>query len=188
MIKNYDKVVILTKEDTYISLEQWQQRYELEVGSASIGKYYKFTEGKFLDNIKEFGKLVVCEPLIKLIDVYREKIGEPNNINSFNRDQAAQDALTKEGFRTAKVSPHVEKMAADNDAYSEEDTRAKAKLMIAAARELGYKIRIGYEGYLKIGQTFIHCDVCPMYYGKGMPRHDEPHPVAWEFEQHNMQH
>ena len=180
MIPNYNKVLVLTHEDLFISLNDWQYGYGLNVGSAEIGHHYKFTEPKFAENIARYGKLIVCGPLMKVLDRYRELIEEPNNINSFNRDDKKQEELNLAGMRTAKFSPHVVKMAADCDTYSEEDTKIKVKKMIQAGIESDIKIRVGFQQYLDAGQTFIHVDVCPMYYAKGMPRHNEPHPKVWE--------
>lgn len=180
MIPYYDKVLILTKDDTFISLEAWQNIYGLNIGSSEIGKHYKFTEPKFMEDLERYGMLIVCEPLIKVLDRYRELIDEINNINSFNRDEKKQDELKAAGFKTATNSPHVVKMAADCDTYSQSDTLIKVDRMKQAGIDCKIKIRIGYQQYLDEGQTFIHVDVCPMYYGKDMNRHNEPHPKAWE--------
>lgn len=180
MIEYYDKVVILTKSDGYISLEDWQNSYGLKVGTAQIGKHFSFTEPKFMEDLKRYGKLVVCAPLMVVLDKYRELSGEPVNINSFNRDAKKQEELHAEGLKAAMISPHVEKMAADCDTLSIADTFEKVDHMIQAGIDTGISIRIGYKQYLAAGQTFIHVDVCPLYYGKGMPREHEPHPVQWE--------
>ena len=188
MIKNYDKVIILTKDDTNINLEQWQNRYGLPVGSAQIGKHYSFTEFKFNEDIERYGKLIVCEPLMMIMDEYRELKGKPVSINSFNRDEKKQEELTEAGMRTATHSPHVEKMAVDMDTVSKEDTYDQVKLVRAACLNLGTALyRLGYQQYLDrivdgkaAPQTFIHLDVAPLYYGKGGPRHQEQHSGDWE--------
>lgn len=180
MIKNYEKVVILTKDDTYINLEQWQNRYGLPVGSSQIGKHFYFTEFKFNEDIERYGKLIVCEPLMMIMDEYRELKGKPVSINSFNRDEKKQEELTEAGMRTATHSPHVEKMAVDMDTLTKEDTYDQVKTLRQAALKTGISHRIGFQQYLNAGQSFIHLDVAPLYYGKGGPRHEEQHPGAWE--------
>ena len=173
-------VIILTREDKYIPLQQWQEQYGLEGGSTKIGRHFSYTEPKFKEDLKEFGKLIVCEPLIKVMDRYRELIDEPVSVNSFNRTEEKQAQLTEKGFRTAKVSPHVEKMAADLDTLDAEGTYIRVAKLKQAARELGISIRIGYKDYLVHGQTFIHLDVCPEYYATGKPRFHDHHPAQWE--------
>jgi hypothetical protein len=191
MIKHYDKVIILTKDDTYINLEQWQHRYGLPVGSSQIGKHFSFNEFKFNEDIERYGKLIVCEPLMMIMDPYRELKGKPVSANSYNRDDAKQAELTEGGFRTATSSPHVEKMAIDMDTISVQDTHDQVKLLRIAALDTGIPHRIGFQQYLDhfiikdgkkipMPQTFIHLDVAPLYYGKGGPRHQEQHPGAWE--------
>jgi len=188
MIKHYDKVVILTKEDTYISLEQWQQRYEPEVHSDQIGKYFRFTEGKFLADIERYGKLIVCEPLMLIMDEYRKLKGEPVKVNAYNRDDKKQQELHEQGFRTAQFSPHVEKMAVDMDTLSIQDTYTQLPILRKACWNLGFGYRIGWKQYLEnvdkdgkpAPQTFLHLDVAPHYYASGKARHEEKHPSAWE--------
>jgi len=180
--KYYDKVVILTREDKYMTLQEWQNKYGLPSGSAQISKHFSYTEPKFMQDLNDYGKLVVCEPLMVVLDRYRELIDEPVHINSFNRDSAKQQQLIKDGFKAAKYSPHEVKMAADCDTLNEEGTYIRVAKMRQAGRDTLIPIRIGFKQYLaEVPQkTFIHVDVCPVYFAVGKPRHNEDHPVQWE--------
>ena len=71
-------------------------------------------------------------------------------------------------------------MAADIDTSSEQDTYDTVSLLNKAARQLELKIRLGYNLYLADGNTFVHVDVCPEYYGKGKPFWTHKHPSQWE--------
>lgn len=175
-------VIVINKAGMVISLKEWQKAYGLPENSQKIGKYFSLTERKFAQDIKDYGQLVVNEQLIRFLDRLREKWKKPININSFNRDDAKQQELTAAGYRAAKFSPHVVKMAADVDTESALESRQLAMLAEGVAKELGIKIRIGIEDYIKAGQTFVHFDVCPEYYAKGKPFHVEQHPVQWETE------
>ncbi|HTF21011.1 MAG TPA: hypothetical protein VK658_23210, partial [Chryseolinea sp.] len=142
-----------------------------------------------------------------VLDGYRQAIGQPVFLNSFNRNEAKQAQLKKAGFKAASKSPHVVKLAADVDTpglneiihkrgYNavvmtpELQKEARLEMMrinydsaitmkqVAAALQI--KVRIGHKQYLEIGQTFIHVDVCPEYYAPGKPFHKLGHPLAWE--------
>lgn len=182
MIKDYEKVVVLTLDDKFVSLEEWQRQYGLTVGSAQIGKHFFYTESKFQDDLARYGKLVVCAPLMVVMDKYRELVDEPVNVNSYNRDEKKQEELREAGARAATHSPHVEKMAADLDTLDAEGTYIRVTVLQRASRATGIDVRIGFRQYLEQlkPHTFIHVDVCPMYYAKGKPRHNEPHPAPWE--------
>lgn len=172
------KVIGVTGHE--MGLEQWQSLYGLEVGSDEIGRFFKATEHKFAEDIQNYGELVINESLMRLLDHFRATIKQPVIINSFNRNEEKQKQLREAGFKAASVSPHVAKMAADIDTKSPEQTRAYALVLQRCAIELNIRIRLGYEQYLKAGQTFIHVDVCPDYYASGKPFNKQPHPVQWE--------
>ena len=89
-------------------------------------------------------------------------------------------ALIQQGFRAAKVSPHEFFLAADVDTADAADTINSVPIMREAAKELGIKVRIGWQDYMKQGQSFIHVDVCPEYFGKGKVWNHVTHPVQWE--------
>ena len=159
----------------FIPLQVWQANEGIE--SDQIGRFF---------NISEFPKrFVIAAPLIKLLDLYREKTKEPCYLNSTYRTMQEQNRLRKEGYRAAKTSPHLWGMGADVETETEEETLIKVKILKECAAELGIKIRLGYKKYLKAGQTFIHVDVCPMFFGKfeGSGHFNIfPHPWQWEKE------
>lgn len=173
-------VKYLTSAGTFMTHEDFQKGYGLEVGSDQIGKYFSATEPRFAKDIQEYDELIVSIPLIKLLDAFREAVKQSVNINSFNRNDAKQAQLKADGFRTAKYSPHVVKLAADIDTTSPEQTRAWAVVLRRCAIDLGLRVRIGYKDYLAHGQTFIHVDVCPEYYAGNKVWHHIPHPEVWE--------
>ena len=173
-------IEIVLRNGGKIDLKTWQQRYGLPLLSTKIGRHFSYTETRFARDIQRYGKLVVNELLMIVLDEYRERIAEPVHINSFNRDQAKQDELAEQGFRTAKFSPHVFCIAADVDTKDEVDTREKALTMLRVGRDLGIKIRVGFEQYIRANQSFIHVDVCPEYFAPGEPWHHIAHPKQWE--------
>jgi hypothetical protein len=177
-----DKVIVITREGKEISLEAWQKTYNLQPGSSRIGEYFYLTESRFKQDLDLYGKLVVNELLIRLLDAIRKASDHPLTINSFNRDEAHQAQLRSEGYRAATTSPHVAKMAADIDTLSFDDSRKLAKKIREVADIVKIKVRVGVEQYIQAGQTFVHIDVCPEYYAHGRPFHGQPHPAVWEKE------
>jgi len=71
-------------------------------------------------------------------------------------------------------------MAADIDTVSKEETLRNVDVLRQASRISGVKCRIGFKSYFSLGQTFIHVDVCPEYYGISGVYHKEFHPKVWE--------
>lgn len=192
-----EKIRILTLGGDYITLDEWQKKYGLLVGSAKIGKYFSYDESRFMRDIKEFGGLVVAEPHMIVADKARELWGRPLSFSSYNRDQAKQDELRAEpgaGHLRAATSPHVVKLAGDFDFKTVAEVKAFVPVLRQAAKDVHVKIRIGYMEYLQksadvfasTGQedtwTFCHADVCPEYYAPGKPWHNQPHPKVWEIE------
>lgn len=173
-------VIVTTKEGTEISLKDWQKKYGLPENSQKIGKFFSLTERKFAQDLKDYGTLQVNELLMRFMDRLREKWGKPLNVNSFNRSPEKQAQLTADGFRTASYSPHMVFMAVDLDTTSALESRMLANMADGVAKELGIKLRIGVEDYIKAGQTFVHFDVCAEYYAKGKPFHGQTHPAQWE--------
>jgi len=171
-----NKFTIITKDGELIPLNQWQNLYGLAVDTAFIGKYFKIGE----TSIKDGGK--VSELVIRVLDRYREIKGVPVKVNSLDRSEAKQKELIQQGYRAATFSPHVYNMAADIDTVSKVDTINSVPILRQAAKELGIKIRIGFQQYMKDGSTFIHFDVCPEYYATGKPFNYKPHPKPWESE------
>lgn len=178
-------IIVLLKDGTETTLAAWQKIYGLEVGSDKIGKYFSLEEPKFAENLRQYKKLVICEPLMMLMDRVREKRGKSSIIKGFNRSKEYQKQLQKDDrFEAALNSPHTVYMAADQDTVSKKDSEELAKIVIEAAKELGIKVRVGWKQYLNMANpmTFVHYDVCPMYYAVGKPHHHLPHPWQWEKE------
>lgn len=182
MTKHIDKVFVLTPDGKEIPLTTWQAGQGFEVGSARIGKHFWFTESKFTQDLQDFGKLVVCELLIRVADKYRDMKAAPVRVNSFNRTRAKQLQLIKDGFKAAAVSPHEYCLAMDVDTDTEAETRLNASMVRTAAKQLGIKVRIGFNQYLKEKQTFIHFDVSPEYFAAGAVWHRIKHPIQWDTE------
>lgn len=153
-------------------LKEWQQTRGIKGDKLSAN----FT-------VQEFdcdGELIISEVLIDFLQVLRSRWGKSIKINSGYRTDAKQADLKAKGFKAATTSPHTVGTAADLDTGSADETRKLAALAEAVARFMKLPIRIGFRQYLAAGQTFVHIDVCPHYYAKGRPLHDEPHPAAWE--------
>lgn len=185
-----ENVIIITKAGTRITLAEWQRIYGLPEGSTRIGKCFYLTESRFQQDMKLYRQLIVNEQLIRFLDALRQATQKPITLNAFNRSADHQRELKEQGYKTATVSPHVVKVeqdgtitaacAADIDTLSEEQTRALVKTIKEVSQITGIKVRIGYEQYLAIGQTFVHVDVCPEYYAPGKPWSHYIHPPAWE--------
>jgi hypothetical protein len=182
MNKHHTKVFILTADGHEITLASWQAANGYEPGSARIAKHFWFTESKFMQDIQDYGKLVVCELLMKVADKYRDLKAASITVNSFNRNRAKQKSLLAGGFKAALVSPHEYFLAMDADTETEHETRLNAAMVREAAKQLGIKVRIGFEDYLANKQTFIHFDVCPEYFAPGAVWHHIKHPPQWETE------
>ena len=191
------KTVVLTLSGDYITLDAWQQKYGLPVGSDQIGKHFSLKESRFRRDIEEFGKLIVCEPLMIVADKARELWGRPISFSSFNRTEKKQAELREDPdtrHLRAETSPHVVKMAADVNLATRADVMAFVPQLRLAADQVHVMIRIGYKEYLKQSEieekatgkkdawTFVHFDVCPEYFRKGRILHSDPHPIPWEFE------
>jgi hypothetical protein len=195
-----EKVRVILRDGSETSLPEWQKLYGLKPYSNEIGKYFSLSEYRFQRDLELFGELVVNELLIRVLDRYREKLNQPVKLNSFNRNATHQQTLTAQGLRTAKYSPHEVFLAADPDTPGIEDlrkTRTKAtpaelwdlavkinrdhaRIAREAGQELGIRVRVGNEQYLREKQTFIHIDVCPEYFAPGRVWHNKKHPVQWE--------
>ena len=178
MDKYRNLVKAMTSDGEIISLDQYQEEAGLK--GTQIGNYFSYMEPCFLQDIHEYDELIVCIPLMEVLDLYREAKASSVMVNSFNRTKKKQLSLAAKGYKTAKFSPHVEKMGSDVDTSTKAETIHGAGLILAVARDAGIGVRVGYRQYIKIGQTFIHIDVCPMYYAPGKPFHHLSHPKVWE--------
>jgi hypothetical protein len=151
-----------------------------EFKGTHITKNFSVNEYRFQKDIELYGECVVCVPLFDVLQKYRELKGKPVNLNSLNRDRKKQEQLIRDGFRAAKISPHEFFLAADVDTVDAADTLASVPLMRQAAASLNIKVRIGWQDYMKEGQSFIHVDVTPEYFGKGKIWNHVSHPASWE--------
>ncbi len=192
----FKNVKVLIASGALIDLEDWQKQYGIPVGSDFIGKYFSLEEPRFKQDLFEFGVLIVNAPLMVVMDRIRQLYG-PLTISSYNRTEAYQKKLLEEpdtkGLR-AETSPHVAKMAADLDVKTMKDVLNLVPLARQASKDTGIPIRIGHQAYfrksieveetkgIKDTWTFVHIDVCPLFYAKGMPFHEQPHPVPWELQ------
>jgi len=182
MNKHNEKVFILKPDGNRVPLIQWQEERGYEIGGARISKHFWFTESKFMQDLQDYGELIVCELLMQVADKYRDLKAAAVHVNSFNRNRDKQKQLLKDGFKAAAFSPHEFCLAIDVDTTTEEETRLNAAMVREAAKQLGIKVRIGFEQYLKQKNTFIHFDVCPEYFAPGAVWHHIKHPKQWEIE------
>lgn len=198
MITDKSKVIVIDNEGKQITLQQWQLKYGLPTDGTKISKHFDMTEDRFQQDINLYGFVVINEILFRVLDQFREDVGRPLKLNALNRNQAHQNELKEQGFRTASISPHLVKVdrngisggcAADIDTDTHEQTNAEVLILARSAIKLGYKIRIGWKQYqianpptAPNGYTFIHCDVCPEYYAKGKPWESLQSPSPWRIE------
>jgi hypothetical protein len=173
-----NNIYVITHDDKLINLEAWQKIYGLD--AEQIGKYFSIHEPKFKKDLADYGKLYVSELLIRVADQVRRCWGKPLTVNSFNRSDTKQASLRASGARAATTSPHVVYLAMDLDTSSVEESRKLAALILQVSKELSIKVRVGFADYIAAGQTFVHFDVTPEYYGKDKTRYKTPHPKAWE--------
>jgi hypothetical protein len=200
------KIRILTLSGDYITLPEWQLKYGLEVGSTQIGKYFRFTELRFQEDIREYGFVVINEPLIIVLDEYRRLKGKQVVISSLNRNAAKQAKLVAEPHEIqnlrAIVSTHEFYIASDVDCVDEADVLASVPIMLQAAENKMVRIRLGWKAYLaqmhiekkkwealpepkkpfSFPWTFMHVDTGPEYFAKGKPWHSVKHEEPWERE------
>lgn len=165
---------ILTATGKRITLNDWQHINHLP--KDKVATYF------YISELDCNGELLIAAPLLNLLDKFRERIGRPVTINSGYRTMEKQAQLKAAGYLAAATSPHTVGMAADIDTVNRVQTMAVVLLLKKIAAENGYKIRLGYNQYLRAGQTFVHVDVCPMYYAAGQSLHSASHPKVWEKE------
>lgn len=156
---NFSGRFILSSEGVIETIETYQKRKGL--AADKIGKYFSLSESKFQ------GSFLLAEPLLLIADAYREALGSGVTINSAFRTEAKQVELKNQGFKTALFSPHCLGIAFDFNANSKSDVLQKANLLKTVSKKLKIPVRLGYNQYLAIGQTFVHCDIAPFYFGAG---------------------
>lgn len=162
---------ILTSSGEKITLEQWQDN--MDIPPLNVAHYIRTHE------IKQ--PFLLAEPLLQLFDLVREKWGKPLIINSAFRTREKQLQLIADGYRAAKNSPHEQGMAFDIDTKTYDESKKLASLIQEIARENGFAVRVGYKEYWETKkQTFVHMDICPMYFAKGKVFNHVKHPPQWE--------
>ena len=165
--------IILLSGDA-VDLHTWQRMYNLTPGSSQIGRYFNIGEPSFRNG------LTISEAVIRFLDMLRFHWGKPINIASLDRTEEYQKNLRKTNPNAALKSPHVVKCAADIDTISQDETFDMLEVIDDVIEMLGYQVRIGWKSYMKRGNTFIHIDVCPMYYRPGKAWYHKDHPRVWE--------
>ena len=162
---------IILKDGSLQELSLWQKNRVLS--SDKLSK--NFTVSEFDDA----GSLLISEVLIDFLQALRDNEGAMI-VSSGYRTEDHQRKLQKQTSGAASISPHVKGMGSDIDRPTIASTKLFAKNTLALAKKLKINIRVGHDQYLRLGQTFVHIDVCPEYYGKGKPYHKRPFPPAWE--------
>lgn len=193
-----DKVKVILRDGSLVDLPTWQKIYGLLIGSNRISKHFGLHEGRFLKDIDLYGEVIINSLLFMVLDEFVHDANRSVTLNALNRNKQHQSQLTKQGFRTATLSPHLvtresdKKItggtAVDIDTTSHAQTNMEVEILKLSAERLGIKIRIGYKEYqipsttVPNGFTFIHVDVAPEFYASGKPWNKYPHPKAWERE------
>lgn len=184
----YEAIIVQT-DGNLLSLDQWQKFYNLKTNSNELANYFSIGETNRFGQIVIKNRLIVAEPLLSLLDEYRRLKAKPVVLNSFDRSKSEQQILIDNPkYSAAKNSPHVYDsngliilpcMASDIDTLSKRDTFDSVRILEQAADKLGYEIRIGFKKYLLKGQTFIHVDVTPEYFGKNKVYENADCPWQW---------
>jgi hypothetical protein len=116
------------------------------------------------------------------MDEVRVGYGKSLKLNSLDRTKQEQAQLKAQGYRAAENSTHEWGFGADIDTTSNEDTDKLVKIIEEVSKRTGIKIRIGWKKYKLDGNTFVHLDVAPEYFGKGKALQNiKVHP-AWTVE------
>ena len=171
----YEATIILANGNE-VSLTTWQKMMHLEVGSNQLSVHFSIGE----KNI--FNKCKVSGLLLQLMDRVREEWKKALNVNSLDRTLEEQKKLLSQGYRAAKKSTHVLGLAVDLDTTSNEETNRLVRTIEKVSKDMGIKVRIGWEEYKKDGYTFVHLDVGPEYFGKNKPYHLMSFPEPWAME------
>ena len=175
-MNTFMEATVILENGNELNLKSHQLRYGLELGSSQIGRYFNIGENSI------YNKCRFSVILIKIMDEVRYRWKKPIIINSFDRTKERQAWLVKSGYKASKNSTHELGLAADLETKSNDESEELVKLIEEVAKDLKYKVRIGYKEYQKLGQTFVHLDVAPEYFGKDKPYRLLPHPEAWKVE------
>lgn len=140
-----------------------------------VGKYFSLNEKAIRES------QIINAELIAILDTLREQIKRPVIITSLHRTPKKQQELKEAGYAAASHSPHLYGCAADIDCKNAFEVKAYAGLLEAISLDLGIPIRIGYNQYLKLGQTFVHIDTTPLIFGEeGIYGHLPNIPTAFK--------
>lgn len=166
---------IILENGQVIDLATWQEGRGLPADKLSKN----FQVAEFVD--VNDGSLLISEVLIDFLQVLRDKTGTPVKVSYKGgyRTESTQKGMQATNSNAATNSPHVKGMAGDVDRPTIKSTREFAKLALETAKEIGIGIRVGYLDYLSKGQSFVHIDVCPEYYGMDGPYVPSKFPAAW---------
>lgn len=167
---------ILKKDGSVIELRKWQ--YEVYPALTASNKVSPHLSIKELSFQNEFE---MSELTIDVFEIIREKWGNPLAINAAWRTKEHQADLRKRGYRAAMISPHEYGYALDLDTTSPAETMQLLKVIRAVKNYYCPFIRIGWEDYLKDGNTFIHFDIAPFYHRpEGIFYDTKKYPVQWQ--------
>lgn len=165
-----EQIRIYLNDGRLVDLSDYQSKKEL--GADQIGRFFSKSEAVFQENCNEYDHVYSAEPLLTMLDALREEQDSPVILTSLFRGHAKQQSLIERGLTEATVSPHNLSMAADIDRVGESDVTSTVKTLKTLSKSLSIPIRLGYKNYLNRGDTFIHLDVCPFYYGNKGPFED----------------
>ncbi len=163
---------IILQNGNIIDLYTWQDQQNLP--NENITNEIKLKDSNVWDNFE------ISVYVLQILTILHGKGFK--TINTLYRTNDHQKDLLKTNPNAAKISPHCFGMAADIDAKNQEETLELAKIIEDIAKLMDIKVRIGFNQYLLNGNTFVHFDVCPEYYGEGKPYHNNNHPKQWEKE------
>ena len=151
------KIILANGE--LILLEDWKKRNK----NTGLAEFFSIREFPF--NRKEW---ILHEDLFMIIDELRRRAHKHIRINSAYRTFSEQKRLLDNGnYKAAKVSPHTYGLAVDIDTVNYSETLHYVELLKKICSDAHIQYRIGYRTYHKIGQSFVHIDICPNLFCKG---------------------
>lgn len=162
---------VILRSGQVISLTDYQKINKLEDTMLSDN----FSVAEFDCN----GELIIAEPLIHFLELLRATIKKPIKINSGYRTSEYQENLKKNNKGAATNSPHTVGMAADIDTSTRKESEELCKTILKLASEHSYDVRVGWKQYSRLGSTFVHIDVCPLFYGENRPYKNHKVAEAW---------
>ena len=146
---------IIKKNGEIISLNDWQKEKGYAI-QTMLGKYFSTNEKPF--SIENW---LLHESLFDVINELRERVGLPIKINSGYRTIEKQKELQKTNAGAVSNSPHTWGLALDIDTKTNAQTDAYVEILRQISIDLDIKIRIGWQQYKGLKETFVHIDVAP---------------------------